>query len=264
MVIRRMYITGGIGSLPGLEGFGNDYELDPEIAYAETCAALGSMFWNWEMALITREARYSDLFEWQLYNAAAVGMGLGGDSYLYNNPLACHGGLTRRAWFMVPCCPSNLSRTWAMLGKYVFSTHGTDLWIHQYIGCRTEMDLDTQVRIYLQSGLPWDGKVHIALDPKTPSNFTMHLRIPSWADRFDIRINGQPYPVQPKSPIKCKESPASGYDPRRAWFLPIQRVWSSGIRDANHFPARFPPFTRSQKQNHPHARALGLLPGKRG
>jgi L-serine/L-threonine ammonia-lyase len=28
-----MYVTGGIGSLPALEGFGNDYELDPEVAY---------------------------------------------------------------------------------------------------------------------------------------------------------------------------------------------------------------------------------------
>ena len=33
------------------------------------------------MALITGEAQYSDLFEWQLYNAAAVGMGLTGDRY---------------------------------------------------------------------------------------------------------------------------------------------------------------------------------------
>jgi DUF1680 family protein len=97
MVIRRMYATGGIGSLPVLEGFGNDYELDPEIAYAETCAALESLLWNWEMALITRGARYSDLFEWQLYNAATVGMGLGGNTYLYNNPLASRGGVTRRA-----------------------------------------------------------------------------------------------------------------------------------------------------------------------
>jgi uncharacterized protein len=78
MVTRRMYVTGGIGSLPSMEGFGNDYELDPEYAYAETCAALASMFWNWEMAQLTNEAKYSDLFEWQLYNAAAVGMGLDG------------------------------------------------------------------------------------------------------------------------------------------------------------------------------------------
>lgn len=42
MVTRRMFITGGIGSLPELEGFGRDFELNPEIAYAETCAALAS------------------------------------------------------------------------------------------------------------------------------------------------------------------------------------------------------------------------------
>ena len=41
MVTRRMYVTGGLGSLPALEGFGNDYELDPEYAYAETCCSPG-------------------------------------------------------------------------------------------------------------------------------------------------------------------------------------------------------------------------------
>jgi DUF1680 family protein len=115
MVTRRIYVTGGIGSLPTLEGFGKDHELGPEIAYAETCAALGSLFWNWEMALITGEARYSDLFELQLYNAATVDMGLGSDIYLYNNPLVCRGCVARRAWFLVPCYPSTLSRTWASL-----------------------------------------------------------------------------------------------------------------------------------------------------
>lgn len=228
MVTRRMYVTGGIGSLPALEGFGNDYELDPEIAYAETCAALGSLFWNWEMALITGEARYSDLFEWQLYNAAAVGMGPGGDTYLYNNPLACRGGVTRRAWFLVPCCPSNLSRTWASLGKYVFSSEDNELWIHQYIGCQTEINLGTPVKIDLQSGLPWDGKVRIVLDPETATDFTIHLRIPSWAERFVIHINGQTNPIQFHSPTVLKEMPASGYDPRQAWFLPVRRVWSPG------------------------------------
>ena len=228
MVTRRMYVTGGIGSLPALEGFGNDYELDPEIAYAETCAALGSLFWNWEMALITGEARYSDLFEWQLYNAAAVGMGLDGDTYLYNNPLACRGGVTRRAWFLVPCCPSNLSRTWASLGKYVFSSQNNELWIHQYIGCQTEINLGAPVKIDLQSGLPWDGKVRIVLNPETATDFTILLRIPSWAERFVICINGQSNPILFPSPTVSKEMPASGYDPRQAWFLPVRRVWSPG------------------------------------
>src|SRR4030095_16960457 len=61
MVTRRMYITGGLGAAPHIEGFGSDYELDPEYAYNETCASLASLFWNWEMVLLTQNARYSAL-----------------------------------------------------------------------------------------------------------------------------------------------------------------------------------------------------------
>ncbi|MGB8215663.1 MAG: beta-L-arabinofuranosidase domain-containing protein [Anaerolineales bacterium] len=231
MVERRMYITGGIGSLPELEGFGCDYELDPEIAYAETCAALGSLYWNWEMALITGEACYSDLFEWQLYNAAAVGMGLSGDSYLYNNPLLCRGGITRRAWFLVPCCPSNLSRTWASLGKYIYSFNEKNLWVHQYIGNQTMID-SRRWKVKLESSLPWEGKVRFILELATPADFSIHFRLPSWAQTTSVRINGEPFRL-PASIFSNQQSTArfsnaSGYDPHQARFLPIQRVWSPG------------------------------------
>ncbi len=229
MVTRRMYITGGIGSLPELEGFGRDFELDPEIAYAETCAALGSLFWNWEMALNTGDARYSDLFEWQLYNAAATGMGLGGDSYLYNNPLLCRGGITRRGWFLVPCCPSNLSRTWAGLGKYIYSFEEKDLWVHQYIGNSTTID-GGRWTVNLKSGFPWDGKVRFSLDQITSSNFTVHFRIPSWAQTTTIHVNGESFPIQPSSAKGSPSNPptASGFDPRLAQFMPVLRKWSPG------------------------------------
>ena len=186
MVTRRMYITGGLGAVPGLEGFGNDYELDPEYAYAETCASLASLFWNWEMALLTKKARYSDLFEWQLYNATNVGMGQNGDTYLYNNPLEAHGGVMRQGWFVVPCCPSNLSRTFADLGKYIYSYDDNDIWIHQYISNETTIN---GVQIRIESELPWNGKVLIHIDPPENQKFKLHLRMPS-TNSFDIvRVN---------------------------------------------------------------------------
>src|SRR5258706_10293138 len=158
MVTRSMYITGGLGAVPGIEGFGNDYELDPEYAYNETCASLASLFWNWEMALLTNDARYSDLFEWQLYNAANVGMGQDGNTYLYNNPLAVHHGVTRKQWYVVPCCPSNLSRTFADLGKYIYSFDENDIWIHQYVSSEATIN---GVKIKTESELPWNGTVKI-------------------------------------------------------------------------------------------------------
>jgi hypothetical protein len=229
MIERRMYVTGGLGALPGLEGFGRDYELDPEYAYAETCAALATLFWNWEMALSTQQARYSDLFEWQLYNAAAVGMGLSGENYLYNNPLTCRGGVTRRPWFSVPCCPSNLSRTWASLGRYIYSFDRDKVWLHQYISSKATLDLGIPIGLSIESGLPFNGSITIRVNPASPIDFTLHLRIPSWAadQPMALKINGeaQPLAVANRSDVAPT---AQGYDPRSSRFIPIARTWRSG------------------------------------
>jgi hypothetical protein len=224
-----MYVTGGIGSLPAIEGFGRDYELDPEYAYAETCAALGCLFWNWEMVLLTRRARYADLFEWQLYNAAAVGMALDGRSYLYNNPLACRGGVTRQPWYEVPCCPSNLSRTWADLGRYLYTYEEGALWIHQYIGSRTEVNPGLPLRLEMASGLPWAGSVRLVLSPAAPTGLTVHLRIPAWAGGYCLQVNGQAVEPQPRpGGADPGEPAASGYAPDGAFYHALTRTWSAG------------------------------------
>lgn len=235
MVLRRMYVTGGIGSLPGLEGFGRDYELDPEYAYAETCAALGSMFWNWELAQLTGQARYSDLFEWQLYNAASPGMGLDGSTYLYNNPLACRGGIERKPWYAVPCCPSNLSRTWADLGKYVYTTAAGQITLHQYFSWQAEeiplmlKEGDASIGLEMTSDLPWDGQVYLRITRlDTPTEFELKLRRPSWAGGMRVNINGIRVELEDQSAPRVDEVPASGYDPRLASFATIRREWREG------------------------------------
>ena len=93
---KRMYVTGGAGSRYEGEAFGEDYELPNDRAYTETCAAIGSVMWNWRMLNITGEARYADLMEHTLYNAVLPGLSLDGTRYFYQNPLA-DAGKHRRA-----------------------------------------------------------------------------------------------------------------------------------------------------------------------
>jgi len=227
MVSRRMAVTGGIGSLPYSEGFGRDYELDPKIMYAETCAALGSMYWNWEMTLQTANARYADLFEWQLYNASLVGIGQPGNCYLYNNPLTSEHGMQRQPWFEIPCCPSNLSRTWAKLGGYVCSYDDHEIWIHQFTGASLEIPLQSPVRIHSQSQLPWQGKFQFSIKTTGLQKLKIHLRIPSWAGGVVLFFNNeliQPYLQN----FNFKEIPAQGYDPRKAQYITIEREWQDG------------------------------------
>ncbi|ELS57515.1 hypothetical protein STVIR_1499 [Streptomyces viridochromogenes Tue57] len=73
-------LTGGVGARHEGEAFGEPYELPPDRAYAETCAAIASIQWSWRMALLTGEATYSDLVERTLHNGFLSGVGLDGDS----------------------------------------------------------------------------------------------------------------------------------------------------------------------------------------
>ena len=63
MVSSKTYITGGVGSRHKDEAFGDAYELPPDRAYCETCAAIASIMWNWRLLLLTGEAAYAELME---------------------------------------------------------------------------------------------------------------------------------------------------------------------------------------------------------
>jgi uncharacterized protein len=194
MVTKRMYVTGGIGSLPVIEGFGRDYELDSKLAYAETCATIASLFWDWELIQSTNNPQYADLFEWQLYNAALVGVGMDGQSYLYNNPLASDGELTREPWFRIPCCPSNISRIFAALGSYLYTYDENSLTVQQYITSEMQDGTPAPMRISVESGFPFETIITIKVLQGKP-NTQLRLRIPGWADDAKVWVNGKPVDV---------------------------------------------------------------------
>ena len=70
---KRMYVMGGIGTSRANEGFTSDYDLPNESAYAETCAAIGLIFWTHRMLQLDLDRRYADILELALYNAVLGG-----------------------------------------------------------------------------------------------------------------------------------------------------------------------------------------------
>ena len=165
MARRKTYLTGGIGSLHIVEGFGRDYELDNGWAYCETCAAIGSVLWSGEMLRLTGDAKYADMIERQVHNAVAAGIAADGRSYHYFNPLMSAGGVERKGWYDTPCCPSNISRLWAKLGASQWGFDRENLWAHQYFGgvydFSGETDAGPLTKAVVDSSLPWEGKVKI-------------------------------------------------------------------------------------------------------
>lgn len=118
---RHMYLTGGVGSSAANEGFTDDYDLPNESAYAETCATVALVFWAERMLQLTCDGRYADVMERALYNGVLSGVSADGLRFFYANPLASLGGAHRADWFGCACCPPNVARLLASLGRYVYA-----------------------------------------------------------------------------------------------------------------------------------------------
>jgi uncharacterized protein len=210
MTLRKMYVSGGIGSRYEGESFGEDYELPNALAYTETCAAIGSMMWNWRMLQIEGDARYADLLERTLYNAMLPGVSLDGETYFYQNPLADEGSHRRQSWFGTACCPPNVARTLASLPGYFYGVSDEGIWIHLYAASAARVALadGRLVGLRLETRYPWDGEISIEI--RGEGEFAIMLRIPGWCEQgATLHINGLPWS---DSPV-----PGSYAEVRRNW-----------------------------------------------
>ncbi|MFE6969328.1 glycoside hydrolase family 127 protein [Isoptericola sp. NPDC057653] len=195
---RRTYVTGGMGSRHKDESFGDPYELPPDRAYAESCAGVASVLWDWRMLLATGESRYADALEHALYNVVAAAAATDGTAFFYSNPLQVRDGHDgadeyqasgRRGWFACACCPPNLARLVATLHTMV-ATAGDDgsLAVHLF----ADADLavpgpgGADVRFALRTGYPWDGDVLLTADARSP--VPLALRLPGWAGVAGARL----------------------------------------------------------------------------
>jgi DUF1680 family protein len=194
----KAHLTGGLGAHHDKEEFGDPYELPTERAYCETCAAIASVQFSWRMALLTGQARYSDLIERTLFNGFLSGVSLDGGSWLYINPLQVRDGHTdpggdksarRTRWFRCACCPPNMMRLLASLEHYFSSTDGRGLQLHQYAtGSFRGEAFGAPVSVSANTDYPWDGRITVAIEESAGDvPWTLSLRIPQWCTSHGIQ-----------------------------------------------------------------------------
>ena len=181
VIQHHLYITGGIGAQGTNEGFGKPYDLPNETAYSETCASVGMVFWNQRMNMLSGHAKYIDVLERSLYNAALDGLSLSGDRFFYGNPLASKGTHSRREWFGTACCPSNIARLISSLGNYIYGTSSKGIYVNLFVGGNAKLSLSkNKIAIKTETGYPWKGDVQIEITPEKKQAFGLYIRIPGW------------------------------------------------------------------------------------
>lgn len=190
---KQMYVTGGVGSTKEGEAFTFDYDLPNDLAYAETCASIGLVFWARRMLQLKADSRYADVMERALYNGVLAGMALDGKRFFYVNPLevwpeSCrkderkqHVKTQRQKWFGCACCPPNIARLLSSIASYAYTETEDTLYVHLYMGSVLEKKIgDHTADIRITSGFPFSGRVSVEVRTETAQPFAIAFRIPDW------------------------------------------------------------------------------------
>jgi DUF1680 family protein len=229
MTSKKMYVSGGLGSRYEGESFGENFELPNRLAYTETCAAIGSVMWNWRMLLAEADARYADLIELQLYNAVLPGVSLDGEAYFYQNPLSDEGFHVRSSWFRTACCPPNVARLLASLGGYFYSTADDEIWVHLFAEGSANFNLrdGRTVNLRQRTQYPWDGEIAIEVDGT--GTFGLRLRIPAWCEQgATLSVNGESLnvPIVPGTYAEVRREWQPSDVVRLSLSMPVRKVES--------------------------------------
>ncbi|MBE7053852.1 MAG: glycoside hydrolase family 127 protein [Ruminococcaceae bacterium] len=202
IVNKKMYITGGTGSISRTEAFTYDYDLPNEVAYAETCAAIALMFFSQKMLHVENKSVYADIVEKCFYNGMLSGISVDGEHFFYVNPLEIRllnrtrsdnikdeskrserYPITQRVKvFNCSCCPPNVNRVLASFEQYIYHKNEDVFFVDQYV--KSTYD-DGKIKVITDTLYPVTGDVKI----KCEGVKKLAVRIPAWCDNFALNAS---------------------------------------------------------------------------
>ncbi|HET9344831.1 MAG TPA: beta-L-arabinofuranosidase domain-containing protein [Candidatus Limnocylindrales bacterium] len=192
MVESKMYLTGALGSRHKDEAFGDPFELPPDLAYAETCAAIASVMLAWRLLLATGDPACADVIERTTYNGVLSSLSMDGDAFFYVNPLqrrthrawSERGDGERRAWYACACCPPNLMRLVGSWHQMLATTDDGGVQLQQYASAEVAAG---GLRLAVETDYPWSGSVRVTVVDAPERPVSLSLRVPGWCEAATLR-----------------------------------------------------------------------------
>lgn len=119
------------------------------------------------------------------------------------------------------CCTANFHQGWPKFTASLFMmSDAGGLVAAAYAPCEVHTIVsNTPLHIVEETQYPFRGSVQLTVNPAAPLEFPLLLRIPAWAARATIQVNGKPQPA-----------------PTPGSFATIARRWQPGDRVTIEFP----------------------------
>ena len=243
----RMYVTGAIGSAYEGEAFTKDYHLPNDTAYAETCAAIGLIFFSNKMLYLDKNGKYADVMERALYNCVLAGMQLDGTRFFYVNPLEALPGISGEAqthrhalpvrpkWFACACCPPNVSRLLSSISEYAWHMISGVLYSNLFVGGTLDLRDMLGGKVTIRTEYPYDNRIEYHFEPeKETMTVNLAIRIPVWSRNTVIKLNGSSVEYEVKDGYAYLGEDFTVNDVLTVEFdMSVRKVYSSNRVSAN-------------------------------
>jgi uncharacterized protein len=191
---------------------------------------------------VTRDARYGDSMERVMYNTVLGARPLQPDGRAFYYADYNFAGRKVYSNHRFPCCSGTLPQVAADYGVNSYFRDPKGLYVNLYLpsGVRW-MQSGAQVSLLQSGDYPFADAVAMRVGVSRPVDFTLYLRIPQWAGRARLAVNGTPWPgaLEPAS------------------FAPVARRWADGDR----IDLELPRTLRLEAPDRTHADAVALLAG---
>ena len=140
----------------------------------------------------TGDSRYGDSMERVMYNTVlgALPLQADGRNFYYSD----YNFDARRVYKEArwACCSGTLPQVAADYRINLYLRGPQSVYVNLYVPSSLRWEEDGAQLSLTQSGnYPYDGKVVFSLAASKPADVTLHFRIPAWAPRAQIRVNGQ-------------------------------------------------------------------------
>jgi len=212
VVKRHSFATGGHGKD---EYFGPPDVLSDRIdgRTAETCNVYNMIKMTRKLFALHPDIKYAEFHERALFNHILGSMDAEDGRTCYMVPVGR--GVQREYQDMFrsfTCCVGSGMESHALHGDGLYYESGDKLWVNIYAPSTAKWEA-AGVDLAMDTNFPEGESAGLKLTLKTPRQFTLALRRPSWAgEGFAVKVNGRP----------VKQLPAPGS------YVELNRKWKTG------------------------------------
>ncbi len=219
----EMNICGGMASEELWYG-GASRQTEPCPSIQETCVSTTWMRLCQKLLALTGDPKWADFIERTFYNAYLAALSADGRVFAIYTPLAGMREEGRdQCWTTANCCNANGPRGFlAFMGSMLMSEQSA-ISVNQYAAATAIVPFgdapEKLARFEIYTHYPQSNRVRIRYDGETEHDFTLKLRIPSWADNTKLELSipeGRGLKKTDLGVVKVGE------------YFPVSRKWKPG------------------------------------